>query len=119
MPRELTARFSQHSRLLDYELLPVHDAQDLSSQEYRAIVAELVGLSDLVASKRGEDWLDQLVLRSGRFRPPEQTNKFRIYRARSDAPRPLDPDLRVQRLLRWDQLTDAQARWFERPSPGS
>ena len=59
------------------ELLPVHDAQDLSNQEYMTIVSGVVGLSDLVASKRSEEWLDQIVARSGRFGPPEQIGKLK------------------------------------------
>jgi hypothetical protein len=111
--RALSARFSDHARVLPIEELPLPRGTNLGGAEERALIGELVAASDLVATGPGDEWVSELALGSGRFEAVRSVGQFRLLVARSDAPRPADPDAVLQKALRWDQLSALERRWAE------
>lgn len=109
---DLSARLSNHARVLTPEMLPTGDARNISSREARDISAALVSICDLVAIKRDQTSLNDLVARSGRYEPARVIGKYRVFVARSDAPRADNPDARLQQILRWDRLDQWKSRWL-------
>jgi len=115
VPMQLSARFSHHTRVLVYEHLPVGTKAPLAHQERTALAERLFSVSDLVAVKRGDLWANETLAGLGRFRPGRTVGEFRIFVARSDAPRPADPDAALQRILRWDQMSPLEWKWAKDP----
>ena len=113
VPKDLLARFSAHTRVITHESLPLGTNASLPYLEMRAILIELISISDLVATQFGQEWLDALVMESGRFLPVQIVRRFHLYRARPDAPRPPDPDARLQAILGWDQMSQTKRRWAD------
>jgi hypothetical protein len=85
----------------------------LSDTELLRIFAELVAICDLVVTEPGEEVLDALAWRSGRYSPPQIVNQFHIFAAKENAPRPPNPDARLQEILHWDQMGTIKRRWAE------
>ena len=81
----------------------------------RGVEERLFSISDLVAINRGDKWADDTLAGLGRYEPGRTIGEYRIFVARSDAPRPADPDAAVQRILRWDQMSPLEWRWAKDP----
>lgn len=111
VPKALTARFSNHSRVLTHRALPVGTSSRLLfAEEVKAIFAELISVCDFIATEEGEDWLDNLVIQSGRYLPARRVGRFHIFVAREEAQRAPDADARVQRILRWNEMSAIKRR---------
>ncbi len=113
---DLVARFSNHARVLTQQQLPLGTRRPHRESEIQAALPEVLAVCDLVATGPEEEWLDALVVRSGRFLPPERVSRFNLYVARADAPRPANPDARLQQILRWDQMSELKRRWAGLPA---
>jgi hypothetical protein len=121
VPKDLLARFSGHTRVLTHQDLPFGDpASPISATDLAAVFTDLIAIADLVALEHPKDLrrgIDFLVLQSGRYLPAQVVGRFRLYRARPDAPRPPDPDARLQAILRWDQMGETKRRWADLSLP--
>jgi hypothetical protein len=127
------ARLSHHHRVLTYQGLPYGSRFRPPDAELRRMVEELVSVCDLVVTQAGDEWIDELAARSGRYEPaqvieadrtqfvkevepgvemPVRTPiRYHFHVARRDAPRPETSDLRLQQILRWDQMDKQRRRW--------
>jgi len=126
---------SHHHRVLTYQGLPYGAKETPPETELRQMVAELVGICDLVVTQEGVEWINELAVRSGRYLPvqvieADQTQfvrevepgiemptrrptRYYAFVAREDAERPTDPDRRLQEILRWDEMADRRRRWAD------
>ncbi|MGH7412157.1 MAG: hypothetical protein ACREJ6_14015, partial [Candidatus Methylomirabilis sp.] len=114
VPKDLLARFSAHTRVFTHHALPLGTTSSPSGTEVGAIFTELLSICDLVAIEfpiETRGGLEPLVVQSGRYLPVQVVGDFHLYRARPDAPRPSDPDARLQAILRWDQMHETKRRW--------
>jgi hypothetical protein len=127
------ARLSHHHRVLSYQGLPYGHRVCPPEAELRRMVEELVSICDLVVTQDGDEWIDDLAARSGRYEPAQVIEadrsqfvqevepgvempvrrpvRYHFHVARKGAPRPENPDLRLQQILRWDKLGKQQRRW--------
>jgi len=115
VPMQLSARFSAHTRVLVHENLPLGTKMPMTHEIRRRVEERLFSISDLVAINRGDKWAEDTLAGLGRYRPGRTVGEFQIFVARSDAPRPADPDAAVQRILRWDQMSPLEWRWANDP----
>jgi len=113
VPKDLLARFSDHTRVFTHESLPLGTYSPLSHAEMRAAMTDLISICDLVATQYGQESLDTLVVESGRYLPVQIIQRFRLYRSRPDALQPADTDARLQAILRWDQMSPIKRRWAD------
>jgi hypothetical protein len=111
VPLDLVARFSDHTRVLTHQRLPVDTTSGLTSDDFSEILEGVISVADLVATERGEEWIDEMVVRSGRYEPGLTVGSFQIFVARRDASRPEDPDAALQRILRWNQMSETRLKW--------
>ena len=113
VPRGLVARFSAHTRVITDVPLPMGTSAPLSVEEMKTIFTELISMCDLVVTEYGKEGLTALVLQSGRYHPAQIVHRFHIFVAREDAPRPPNPDARLQQILRWDRMSVTNRRWAD------
>jgi len=111
VPRGLVARFSAHTRVITDIPLPMGTSAPLSVDELKTIFTELISMCDLVVTEYGKEGITALILQSGRYRPAQIVHRYHIFVAREDAPRPSNPDARLQQILRWDQMSMTKRRW--------
>jgi len=109
----VVARFSNHMRVFSQQGLPLGTGPARREPEIRAVLPEVIAVCDLVATGPEDGWIDALVVESGRFLAPQRVNRFHIFVAKADAPRPSNPDLRLQEILRWDQMSKTKRRWAD------
>lgn len=105
------ARFSGHRRVFTYEGLPYGTDSVPPTSELKAMVAQLIFVCDLVATEDRDEWIDAWIESSGRYQPALKVSRFHIYVARKDAVRPSNPDVSLQKILRWDQMSPIKRRW--------
>jgi hypothetical protein len=112
VPMDLAARFSNHSRVLTTDALPF--PRELKPDELlqRAAYERVIGMCDLVAASSGQEWVDDLAERSGRFERARSVGGYRLYLARRDAARPANADLMLQQILGWERLSVTERRWL-------
>lgn len=111
LPMPLVARFSDHTRVIISSRLPMATGSLLSPAEVTAAFVGLVWICDLVVTERDKEHLTALVVQSGRYLPPQTVDRYHIFLARPDAPRPANPDALLQKLLRWDRMEAIKRRW--------
>ncbi len=110
VPKHLMARFSHHTRVFTHRPLPL-GARPLSRSEMGEIVAGLVSICDLIAIEARETEFSRLIAQTGRYEPVRNIGKFRFFVAAEGAPRPWDPDARLQEILHWDEMSEVKRRW--------
>ena len=116
VPKDLLARFSAHTRVFTHESLPLGMNSPISVSKLKTILIELISVCDLVALEFPRDFrsgLEFLVLESGRYLPAQRIDHYYIFVAKDGAPRPSDPDARLQAILGWDQMSQTQRRWAD------
>jgi hypothetical protein len=111
VPTALAARFSNHTRVLTHQRMPVGSRSELSRELRLAVTEQVISVADLVATEGGEEWMDEMVARSGRYEPGLSVDGFQLFLAREDAIRPENADVRLQSILRWDQMSETKLRW--------
>jgi hypothetical protein len=113
VPKSLVARFSHHTRVFTHQALLLGTESRPPVSEMVRIFAELISICDLIVTEAGEEWLGQMVERSDRYLPAQMVNRYRIFVAKPDAPRPPNPDKRLQEILRWDQMSATKRVWAD------
>jgi hypothetical protein len=115
VPSDLAARFSNHARVVMLDALPMAKGFRLSDGEKRSIIERLIATGDLVAAGQGDVWIDELVARSGRYFPARSVSGFRVFVARSDGPRVINPDVVLQDAFHWNDMSRWERRWLGAP----
>lgn len=111
VPDRLVARFSGHTRTIDYQHLPVDYAAPVPRA---AFFTPLIAIADVVATEH-EEWLDDLVVRSDRFAPAVTVAGVNMYLALPDSRSARDPDAVLEELFHWPAQDPRRCLWLRRP----
>ncbi len=108
VPGFLSARFSDHTRVIDYTRLPMTHRTTPAEQD--AALTAVIGLADLVVVYEGDPAVWERTERSGLFEKPHVFRRYAIFPRRRDAPRVVDADARLQAALLWSRFDALEAR---------
>jgi hypothetical protein len=108
VPGSLAARFSAHTRVLDYENLPI-GSDHATPAERDAALERVLASADLVATLDAPGVVARVVA-TGLFEKGRAFRRYTFFVRRADAQRVEHPDAVLQRALLWDALPDWKRR---------
>jgi hypothetical protein len=108
VPGSLAARFSGHTRVLNYDRLPM--PKEATPAEVDAALGTIIAAADLAVVFDDVPEIAARVAGSGLFEKPRVFRRYTVFARRPDAPRVDRPDARIQAALLWDRFSARQRR---------